>query len=73
MNFSLLRESKCEGRLLILTELVPIWRPISLNKIQNRGTWWLSSRVLDSRLRGSGFERHWRHCVVLEQETLSSA
>ena len=25
---------------------------------------WLSDRVLDSRLRGSGFEPHRRHCVV---------
>ena len=24
----------------------------------------LSGRVLDSRLRGSGFEPHWHHCVV---------
>ena len=30
----------------------------------------LSSRVLDSRLRGRGFEPHRRHCiVVLEQDT----
>ena len=28
------------------------------------GTQWLSGRVLDSRLRGRGFESHWRHCVV---------
>ena len=31
---------------------------------------WLSGRVLDSRLRGRGFEPHPRHCVVvLEQDT----
>ena len=31
---------------------------------------WLSGRVLDSRLRGSGFEPHPSHCVVvLEQDT----
>ena len=31
---------------------------------------WLSGRVLDSRLRGRGFEPHRRHCVVvLEQDT----
>ena len=24
----------------------------------------LSGRVLDSRLRGLGFEPHWRHCVA---------
>ena len=28
------------------------------------GAQWLSGRVLDSRLRGSGFEPHHRHCVV---------
>ena len=28
------------------------------------GTQWLSGRVLDSRLRGRGFEPHRRHCVV---------
>ena len=31
--------------------------------IQVRGAQWLSGRVLDSRLRGRGFEPHWRHCV----------
>ena len=31
---------------------------------------WLSGRVLDSRPKGSGFEPHRRHCVVvLEQDT----
>ena len=30
----------------------------------------LNGRVLDSRLRGRGFEPHRRHCVVvLEQDT----
>ena len=28
------------------------------------GAQWLSGRVLDSRLRGGGFEPHRRHCVV---------
>ena len=28
------------------------------------GAQWLSGRVLDSRLRGRGFEPHWRYCVV---------
>ena len=28
------------------------------------GVQWLSGRVLDSRLRGRGFEPHLRHCVV---------
>ena len=34
------------------------------------GAQWLSGRVLDSRPKGSGFEPHQRHCVVvLEQDT----
>ena len=34
------------------------------------GGQWLSGRVLDSRLRGRGFEPQGRHCVVvLEQDT----
>ena len=33
------------------------------------GAQWLSGRVLDSRPKGSGFEPHRRHCVVvLEQD-----
>ena len=28
------------------------------------GAQWLSGRVLDSRLKGRGFEPHWRHFVV---------
>ena len=28
------------------------------------GAQWLSGRVLDSRLRGRGFEPHRRHCAV---------
>ena len=34
------------------------------------GAQWLSGRVLDSRPKGSGFEPHRRHCVVVrEQDT----
>ena len=34
------------------------------------GAQWLSGRVLDSRPKGSGFESHRRHCVVvLKQDT----
>ena len=37
---------------------------------QTLGAQWLSGRVLDSRPKGSGFEPHRRHCVVvLEQDT----
>ena len=36
----------------------------------SEGAQWLSGIVLDSRLKGSGFEPHRRHCVVvLEQDT----
>ena len=31
---------------------------------QHKGAQWLSGRMLDSRPRGSGFQPHWRHCVV---------
>ena len=38
--------------------------------IEDEGAQWLSGRVLDSRPKGSGFEPHRRHCVVvLEQDT----
>ena len=38
--------------------------------ITSMGAQWLSGRMLDSRPRGSGFEPHRRHCiVVLEQYT----
>ena len=40
------------------------------------GAQWLSGRVLDTRLRGRGFEPNRRHCVqryVLEQNTLTLA
>ena len=38
--------------------------------IVDMGAQWLSGRVLDSRPKGSGFEPHRRHCVVvLEQDT----
>ena len=38
--------------------------------ISHKGAQWLSGRVLDSRPKGSGFEPHRCHCVVvLEQDT----
>ena len=41
-----------------------------MKSIYNVGAQWLSGRVLDSRPKGSGFEPHRRHCVVvLEQDT----
>ena len=38
---------------------------------QVNNTWiqWLSGRVLDSRLRGCGFESNQRHCVVSLSKT----
>ena len=33
------------------------------------GVQWLSGRVLDSRLRGCGFEPHQHHCVVSLSKT----
>ena len=37
---------------------------------RSMGAQWLSGRVLDSRPKGSGFEPHRRHCVVvLVQDT----
>ena len=41
-----------------------------LNYNDQQGAQWLSGRVLDSKPKGSGFEPHRRHCVVvLEQDT----
>ena len=41
-----------------------------MSSAEVKGAQWLSGRVLDSRPKGSGFEPHWRHCVVvLEQDT----
>ena len=50
----------------VIERLMPI---INLNRFSN-GSPVLSGRVLDSRLRGRGFELHRPHCVVvLEQDT----
>ena len=37
--------------------------------INNKGTLWLSGRVLDLRPRGCEFEPHRRHCVVSLSKT----
>ena len=43
---------------------------IRMGKQRVTGAQWLSGRVLDSRPKGSGFEPHRRHyVVVLEQDT----
>ena len=40
------------------------------SSMAKKGAQWLSGRVLDSRPKGSGFEPHRCHCVVvLEQDT----
>ena len=38
-----------------------------------QGAQWLSGRLLDSRLRGCGFEPHRRHCVVSLNKNISSS
>ena len=38
--------------------------------VEDMGVQWLSGRVLDSRLRGHGFEPPWHHCVVSLSKTL---
>ena len=49
------------------TTYVPVHKILVLNAT---GAQWLSGRVLDSRPKGSGFEPHRRHfVVVLEQDT----
>ena len=43
---------------------------VTVTSQNDMGAQWLSGRVLDSRPKGSGFEPHQRHCVVvLEQDT----
>ena len=37
--------------------------------VNNKGGQWLSGGVLDSRLRGCGFEPHRRHCVMSLSKT----
>ena len=59
------RGQKCKYHLISITK--------SISKIflyqTLWGAQWLSGRVLDSRLKGRGFEPHRRHCVVvLEQD-----
>ena len=39
------------------------WDPSS-RALYLQGAWWLSSRVLDLRLRGHWFKTQQRHCVV---------
>ena len=54
---------KFEGSQIIIFQ-------IKLCFLSLTGAQWLSGRVLDSRLKGRGFEPHWRHyVVVLEHDT----
>ena len=49
---------------------IPPLIPVNNYTSYRKGAQWLSGRVLDSILRGRGFEPHWHHCVVvLEQDT----
>ena len=55
----------------IETEFLIAISPLSGDKWQSKSlfleifdTLLLIGRALDSRLRGRGFEPHWRHCVV---------
>ena len=66
--------SFCIYNILQWSNLVPFLSyntdMIKLLSLRRWGAQWLSGRVLDSRLRDSGFEPHWCHCsVVLEQDT----
>ena len=55
------------GNRLIL--LITVVKSILPNCVK-QGAQWLSDRVLDSELRGHGFEPHRGHCiVVLEEDT----
>ena len=43
---------------------------VKVSQTRSWGAQWFSGRALDSRPKGSGFEPHRRHCVVvLEQDT----
>ena len=58
---------RCTMQAWLLEKVIPTLFSV-LNKVV--GAQWLSGRVLDSRPKGSGFEPHRRHCVVvLEQDT----
>ena len=39
----------------------------------SKGAQWLNGSVCHLRARGRHFETHLRHCIALEQDTLSSA
>ena len=49
---------------VLLRSFRNIYRVLNESRIRLTGGQWLSSRVLDSRPRGRGFESHRRHCVV---------
>ena len=56
------------GELLSMPPFGPVEKKLHGNI--TRGAQWLSGRVLDSTPKGSGFEPHRRHCVVvLEQDS----
>ena len=54
---------------IILTSYVKLNETMAIKKVSKvkvdlQGAQWPSGRVLDSRLRGCGFEPHRHHCVV---------
>ena len=68
MSAHVLLNLKTSWRISIKCEACQAFYHFFRNKF--RGAQWLSGRVLDSRLKGRGFEPHWRHCVVVfEQDT----
>ena len=65
-EFSILDHFHCLAEVCYIINTL-LTRAVNINV---QGAQWLSGRVLDSRLRGRGFEPHQLHCVVvLKQDT----
>ena len=71
MKLNILEKTVCQNRIENLQCISNRCLGVSLQLyLASQGAQWLSGRVLDSRPKGSGFEPHRRHCVVvLEQDT----
>ena len=50
----------CKDALFFFLEPL-LWNLLDVTTYVCVGAQWLSGRVLDSRLKGRGFEPHWRH------------
>ena len=48
-----------------------LWQKHYLLYQKAMGGQWLSGKVLDSRLKGRGFEPHLRHCVVFLSKNIN--